>query len=360
VKALAVVPGEAGSACVVERDAPAGEGAVLVEGLAVGVCGTDVEIASGAYGTAPAGRQHLIVGHESLGRVLDAPASAPFAPGDLVAGIVRRPDPIPCEACAVGMWDMCRNGRYTERGIKELDGYGAERWRVEPEFLVPVAAELGELGVLVEPASVVAKAWAQIDLISTRVPVAAKRVLVTGAGPIGLLAALLGAQRGLEVHVLDLAVDGPKPDLVADLGATYHHNAVLDVPEPDVVVECTGVASVVLDVIGHSAPLSTVCLTGVSSGGRDLPVDVGALNLGLVLENDLVFGSVNANRAHYEAGAAALAEADHAWLSRLVTRHVPLADWMAALEKTANDVKVVVDLTSEAGADVGTGPSRSA
>jgi threonine dehydrogenase-like Zn-dependent dehydrogenase len=348
---MAVTPGEPGSACVVERDAPAGDGSILVEGLAVGICGTDAEIASGRYGTAPPAHRDLIIGHESLGRVLDAPEGGALAPGDLVAGVVRRPDPVPCEACAVGMWDMCRNGRYTERGIKELDGYGAERWRVEPDFLVPVAADLGELGVLVEPASVVAKAWTQIDLISARVPVAAKRVLVTGAGPIGLLAALLAVQRGLEVHVLDVAVDGPKPDLVADLGATYHHGAVLDVPEPDVVVECTGVPSVVLDVIGHTAPLSTVCLTGVSSGGRDLPVDVGALNLGLVLENDLVFGSVNANRAHYEAGAAALGDADRTWLARLISRRVPLTAWTAALDKTLDDIKVVVDLTPESQPD---------
>jgi threonine dehydrogenase-like Zn-dependent dehydrogenase len=247
---------------------------------------------------------------------------------------------------------MCRNGLYTERGIKGLHGYGAERWRVEPDFVVRIQPELGVLGVLVEPASVVAKAWAQIDLIGARVPVAAKRVLVTGAGPIGLLAALLGVQRGLEVHVLDLAVHGPKPDLVADLGATYHHGAVCDVPEPDVVVECTGVGSVVLEVIGHAAPLSTVCLTGVSSGGRELPVDVGALNLGLVLENDLVFGSVNANRAHYEAGAEALCEADAAWLRQLITRRVPLADWTGALDKSPDDVKVVVDLAPSGDAQI--------
>jgi threonine dehydrogenase-like Zn-dependent dehydrogenase len=342
---MAVTPGELGSATLVERDEPAGTGSVLVEGLAVGICGTDVEIASGRYGTTPPGQQQLVVGHESLGRVLEAPAGAALAAGDLVAGVVRRPDPVPCDACALGLWDMCRNGRYTERGIKELDGYGAERWRVEPGFVVRIPPELGALGVLVEPASVVAKAWAQIELIGVRVPVATRRVLVTGAGPIGLLAALLAVQRGFDVHVLDLAVDGPKPDLVTDLGATYHHGGVLDVPEPDVVVECTGVGSVVLAVIGHAAPLSTVCLTGVSSRGRDLPVDVGELNLGLVLENDLVFGSVNANRAHYEAGVDALADADPAWLGRLVTRRVPMDRWPDALAKSPDDVKVVVDLT---------------
>jgi threonine dehydrogenase-like Zn-dependent dehydrogenase len=134
---------------------------VLVETLTVGVCGTDVEIISGAYGWAPPGRERLILGHESVGRVLDAPAGGDIEEGDLVVGIVRRPDPVPCSNCAVGEWDMCRNKRYTERGIKERDGYCSERYRIHPEFAVKVDPALGTLGVLLEPASVLAKAWEQ-------------------------------------------------------------------------------------------------------------------------------------------------------------------------------------------------------
>lgn len=240
---------------------------------------------------------------------------------------------------------MCRNGAYTERGIKELDGYGAERWRVEPQFAVPVPDELGALGVLVEPASVVAKAWDHIDRIIARAPITARRVLVTGAGPIGLLATLLAVQRGFAVEVVDLVTSGPKPDLVAGLGAKYHPGAVTDLEPPDIVVECTGAAQVVLDVVGHTGPAGVVCLTGVSSGGRTIPVDVGGANRHLVLENDVVFGSVNANRSHYEAAIAALTAADHVWLAGLITRRVPLGSWTDGLDRAPDDIKVVVDLT---------------
>ena len=356
MRAMTVRPGAAGSAAVTTIESPAGSGDVLVEGLFVGICGTDRDIAEGLYGTAPPGRDRLVLGHESLGRVRDAPAGSGLAPGDLVAGIVRRPDPEPCPACAVGAWDMCRNGRYTERGIKELDGYGAEQWRVEAEFAVPVPAELGELGVLIEPASVVAKVWDHIEHIAGRSPVRMGRALITGAGPIGLLAALAAAQRDLEVHVLDRVTTGPKPDLVADLGARYHTGEVTDVPEPDVVVECTGASPVVVEVLRHTGRAGIVCLTGVSTGGRTLPVDVGAVNRELVLENDVVFGSVNANRGHYEAACRSLGAADASWLRRVITRRVPLDRWADSLEPDVDDIKVLVDLAPTTVTEGGTAP----
>ena len=191
---------------------------MLVDGVALGICGTDAEIVRGDYGEAPAGAERLVLGHESLGRVAEAPDGSGFAPGDLVVGIVRRPDPVPCPSCAAGEWDFCRNGRYTERGIKGLHGYGSERWRIEPEFAVKLDPGLGALGVLMEPTTVVAKAWEQIDRVLARATIGPERVLVTGAGPIGLLAALLARRRGYELTVLDLAKDGPKPALVRDLG----------------------------------------------------------------------------------------------------------------------------------------------
>lgn len=346
MRAMTVVPGRAGSAAVTEIEGPVGDGDVLVEGLAVGICGTDVEIADGHYGTAPDGADRLVLGHESVGRVIDAPPDSGLAAPDLVVGIVRRPDPVPCPACAAGSWDMCRNGRFTERGIKALHGYGAEQWRVEAAFAVRVPEQLGDLAVLVEPASVVAKAWDHIERIVARAPLAPRTVLVTGAGPIGLLAALLAVQRGLDVHVLDRVLDGPKPTLVADLGATYHTGAMSDLPPADVVVECTGAPAVVLDAIRRSSPSGVTCLTGVSSGGRTVELDVAAVNRRIVLENDVVFGSVNANRSHYEEATTALADADPTWLARLVTRRVPLDSWTDGLVRRPGDVKVVVDLGS--------------
>ena len=336
----------AGSAAVTEVAEPAsGEGTVLVDTLLVGVCGTDIEIASGDYGWAPPGRDRLVLGHESLGRVVEAPAASGLAPGDLVVGIVRRPDPVPCGPCAIGQWDMCRNGLYTERGIKEIDGYASERYRIEPEYAVKVDVGLGDAGVLLEPTSVVAKAWDHIDRIASRAHIEISTVLVTGAGPIGLLAALLATQHGLQVHVLDRVESGPKPELVAALGANYHTGSMADAcPAPDVVVECTGVGQLVLDAMGHTGPSGIVCLTGVSSGGRDLTVDAGLINRRMVLENDVVFGTVNANRAHYEAAAVALAAADRRWLEGLITRRVALDDFAGALERQPDDVKVVLEI----------------
>ena len=346
MRALTVRPGVPDSARIEEvTEPPSAAGSVLVQGLAVGVCGTDLEIVSGKYGWAPPGRDRLILGHESLGRVLEAPADSGVAPGDLVAGIVRRPDPVPCPNCAAGEWDMCRNGRYTEHGIKEVDGFCAERWRVAPHHAVKVPAHLGHLGVLMEPASVLAKAWDHIGRIGRRAVWKPRTVLVTGAGPIGLLAALMGRQLGLEVHVLDRHEDGPKPQLVRDLGAEYHTGRVEDLAAAaDVVVECTGVGQLVFDIVSRTPPGCVTCLTGISSGGRPIPADFGVLNKAMVLENDVVFGSVNANRRHYELAAEALATADPAWLGRVVNRRVPLADWEDALTRRPDDVKPVIQL----------------
>jgi threonine dehydrogenase-like Zn-dependent dehydrogenase len=346
MKALTVKPLTAGSARLDDVDEPPeSDGPVLVETLAVGVCGTDAEIVSGAYGWAPPGRDRLVLGHESLGRVVEAPAGASVAAGDLVVGIVRRPDPVPCINCAVGEWDFCRNGQYTERGIKSHDGYCSEHYRIHPDFAVKVDPGLGALGVLMEPTSVVAKAWEQVDRIGGRAKWEPHIAVVTGAGPIGMLAAMIGVQRGLEVHVFDQVTTGTKPDLVQGLGATYHTGRIEhSCPHPDIVIECTGVASLVFDAMEHLGPGGVACLTGVSGGKHALRVDASMLNRSMVLENQAVVGSVNANRRHYEAAAAALTAADHSWLQGLVTRRVPLEHWSEALERKPDDVKVVIEV----------------
>jgi len=338
MRAMTVIPGKPDSAELTDLPEPEPkDGELLVEPLYLGVCGTDREILDGAHGEPPPGHERLVLGHELLARVRDS--------GQLVAGIVRRPDPVPCACCAQGEWDMCRNGQYTERGIKALDGYGAELVTIEEEFAIPVPDELGTLGVLTEPASILAKAWEQVERIGTRACSSHERVLVTGAGPIGLLAALMAVQRGLDTHVLDRAEEGVKPEAVHALGARYHTGDIADVSkecEPDVVIECTGVAELVAGAMRHTAPGAIVCLTGVAAS-RNLSVDVGALNNELVLENDVVFGSVNANRRHFEQAVESLRSADQDWLRRLVTRTVPLDNWQDALEKGDDDIKVVVE-----------------
>ena len=251
MKAITVEPKKPGTARYEDFPEPdINEGSVLVEAIAVGVCGTDVEIVEGKYGWAPPGKTRLVLGHESLGRVIDPGSSKSLKKGDLVVGIVRRPDPVPCPNCAVGEWDMCTNGQYTERGIKEIHGFMSERWRTEPEYAIKVDSSLGILGVLLEPMTVITKALEQVQMVGQRAYWEPKTALVTGAGPIGLLAALRLCTRDLEVHVLDRIDSGPKPELVRDLGATFHTGSVLDLGfNPDVIVECTGVGSVIADSI---------------------------------------------------------------------------------------------------------------
>ncbi len=348
MRAITAVPGERGAVGVEEVPEPGhGDGALLVQGRLMGVCGTDREIAEGEYGEPPPGDTKLIIGHEGLGEVLEAPAGSGFQAGDLVVGIVRRPDPVPCPACAAGEWDMCRNGQFAERGIVRRHGYGSEQWRVEPEFALPIPTGLDELGVLLEPTSVLAKAWDQVDRISQRAFFVRGRALVTGAGPIGLLACLLGVQRGYEVHVVDLAVGGPKRDLVETLGAHYHAGDAADVDaDVEVVIECTGLGSV-----GRSAGQRLVsggimCLTGIMNLAPQFDTDATTMNRNAVLRNLVLFGTVNAGRRHWEQAVDALATADPAWLGGIITRRVPLTNWAAALDRQPDDIKVVVDLAA--------------
>jgi threonine dehydrogenase-like Zn-dependent dehydrogenase len=345
VKACTVKPGDISSARVEDiADPPESDGEVLVDGMFVGICGTDVEISVEGYGEPPSGHERLVLFHESLGRVVEAPKDSDLAAGDLIAGVVRRPDPVPCEPCGKDQWDFCRNGQFTERGIKGHDGYGSQQWRVQPKFAIKLDPTLDRLGVLLEPTSVVAKAWDQVDKISARSAWTPARALVTGAGPIGLLAALIGRQRGLDVTVLDRVTDGPKPDMVRDLGASYV-TSLDDLPDPpDVVIEATGIGQLVFDVIGRAAPDAIVCLTGISSGTREVAIATDAVNKSMVLSNEVVFGSVNAGLANYAQAADALSKADNDWLARIITRTVPMAEWPKALQRQPDDIKVVVDL----------------
>jgi 2-desacetyl-2-hydroxyethyl bacteriochlorophyllide A dehydrogenase len=333
MRAVTLEPRRSGSLRLEDIAEPT-PGRLLVRTRAVGICGTDRELIDGHYGEPPHGRSRLVMGHESLGHVVDAPPQSPFRPGDMVVGIVRNPDPVPCAHCAAGEWDMCSNGRYTERGIKGADGFAAELFSAET--VVKVDPKLDLAAVLLEPASVLAKAWEHIERIGKRALWQPRRVLVTGAGPVGLLAALFGMQRGLEVHVQDHNERGPKRKLAADLGARYSVSPVS--LQFDVVIECTGAPKVIRQVLAAQAPNRIVCLTGLPGANNDVSFDAQSLVLG----NEVVFGTVNANRRHYEAAAAALARAERSWLERLITRKVPLRDWQAAYEKQEGDVKTVM------------------
>ena len=250
MKAITVEPKKPGTALEDVPEPEAHDGSVLVEAIAVGVCGTDVEIVEGKYGWAPRGKTRLVLGHESLGRVVDPGPTGGLRIGDLVVGIVRRPDPVPCPNCAVGEWDMCRNGQYTERGIKQIDGFMSERWRIEPEYAMKVDRSLGLLGVLLEPTTVVTKAWEQIVAVGQRAFWEPRTVLITGAGP---MVFSLPSSGSSAVWTFTSSI-GRIPNPSRTLSAPSAQ-ATTPVPlqrvgfEPDVIVECTGVGQVIADSI---------------------------------------------------------------------------------------------------------------
>ena len=342
MRALTVAPGIANSARVEDvPEPPQSDGAVLVRTLALGVCGTDREIVSGDYGWAPpgaeaAGDRPRIAGQGAGGAGRTAALTPAISSSASCAG------PIRCRvrACAVGEWDMCRNGRYTERGIKERNGYGSDFFRIEPEFLVKLDPSLGMNGVLVEPTSVVAKAWDHTERIGRRSRAwEPKTLLVTGAGPIGLLAALIGAQRGLDVHVLDHRDSGRKSELIVrELGGTFHLGSLADLDglKPDILMECTGAPERRARrarphrVRRHRLPGRRVRARPrfrSSTSARSIAPWCSTTTP--------VFGSVNANRKHYEDAVDALQRADKHWLARLITRRVPVEQWTQALDAAA-------------------------
>jgi threonine dehydrogenase-like Zn-dependent dehydrogenase len=168
-------------------------------------------------------------------------------------------------------------------------------------------------------------------------------VLVTGAGPIGLLAALIGKQRGLDVHVLDRVESGLKPDLVRALGATYHAGTVASIGfKPDIIIECTGAGPIVSDCIQEVANGGIICLTGIGGGDRSTAAATGDIAAAAVLKNNVVVGSVNANKRHWYRAGEELARADRSWLNRLITRRERPENFASALERNADDIKVVV------------------
>ena len=196
---------------------------------------------------------------------------------------------------------MCRNGRFTERGITGAPGYGSQLWRIDADYAIKIDPALGDLGVLLESTSVVAKAWAQVDRISAGLPYTPGVAAITGAGPVGLLAAMLARQRGLDAWVLDIVTAGPKPQLVAELGATYSTAKASELPvHPDIVIECTGQGPVSSDVFASVSPNATIALAGLSHHPHVTTSDLSAVNRKLVLGNQVIFGTVNAGRRHYD------------------------------------------------------------
>jgi glucose 1-dehydrogenase len=338
MKAVAVIPGKAGSVHLAElskpsvNDVPDGRG-VLVKVLRVGVDGTDKEINAAEYGAAPPGYEFLVLGHESFGQVVEVGENViRFKPGDYVVATVRRP------GCSIYDWigspDVTTDDSYFERGISKVHGFLTEYYVDTDDYIVKVPQGLKDVGVLLEPMTVVEKGIHQAYEIQRRLRVwHPRRAAVMGAGTVGLLATLLLRLRGLEVVTFSKA---PAPNLNAELveaiGARYLSTEEISVADAtnqfgpfDIIFEATGYSPIAFDSMLALAKNGVLVLSSVTGGDRKVEVPADRINLEFVLGNKVVVGTVNANREHFELGVRDLSQAAleyPGWLNRLLTHPV--------------------------------------
>ena len=357
MRAIAVTPLVPESTRFVEVERPqSGPGQVLVRTLAVGVCGTDLGIHRGTGGRAPAGSDYLIIGHESIGRVEEVgPGVVGLAPGDYVTATVRRPCAANCLNCRQGQSDMCLTGGFADRGVLGLQGFLSDYYLEEPAWLVKVPPALKDVAVLAEPLSVVEKAVAQVFAIQSRLLWEPRRAVVVGTGAIGLLAAALLRLRGLEVHAFARTRPGGARSRVAEaMGATYWSTADLplaslarELGTADIIIEASGSAEAALTALDALGTNGILCLVGVYPQEASQEVALGRLGSAMVDRNQLVFGTVNGNRQHFEMGVAHMAEMEQRWpglLPSLFTRRLPLDKFAQAFQRPPGEIKTVIQV----------------
>ncbi len=255
-----------------------------------------------------------------------------FNVGDYVVATVRRPGTSIYDL--IGTNDMTTDDTYFERGINLRHGYLSEFYVDDAEFIVKIPRGLKDVGVLLEPMSVVQKGITQAYEIQRRLKVwKPKRAAVLGAGTIGLLATLVLKLRGIDVVTFGKT---PKPylnsDLVEALGASYVSTGDISVADHakqngafDLIFEATGYSPIVFDAMQALAKNGVLVLSSVTGSDRKTEVPSDKLNLEFVLGNKVMFGTVNANRDYFESGvkdlsAAVLEYGD--WLSRLLTHRI--------------------------------------
>jgi threonine dehydrogenase-like Zn-dependent dehydrogenase len=320
-------------------------------------------------GRPPPGEDHLVVGHEALGQVLEtAPGVTGLRPGDLVAPMVRRPCPYPdCRACTAGCPDFCETGAYTERGIVGAHGFLAEEIVEEERYLIPLAPTLRSVGVLTEPLTIAEKGLRQFLEVRGRLPWLARagsaellagcRALVLGAGPVGLLGCMLLRLRGLQVAVYSRGrTRDPRARLVERIGGSYLSSS--EVPTSDLaarlgridlVYEAAGASQLAFDALEQLGPNGVFIFTGVPGRKHRIQVAGDIIMRRLVLQNQTVLGTVNAARADFESAAQDLAGIQKAWpgaLESLFTGRYPMAEFC---ERAGDDrgIKDVIAVARE-------------
>lgn len=361
MKALVVTPGR-GLVKLVERPEPAirSDREIKLQVIEVGICGTDRDEASGERGEAPAGQEELILGHEMLGRVVEAGrAVSGVHPGDYGLFTVRR-ECGRCAPCAEGRSDMCSSGQYRERGIKGIDGYQAEYVVDDEHYFVPVPAAIARFAVLTEPMSVAEKALEYAARIrAVRLPgdgraandLSGTTALVAGLGAVGILTAVALALRGAAVHGLDIVErTNLRATILERLGGLYlrgddrstgRHSGRFDL-----IFDASGVAPLELRLFDFLAPNGLYAILGIPEGDRKIELDAASIIRGVVLQNQVMLGSVNASAAHFRAAIDDLEAADQRWpgtLESIISERVPVAECRRALQRSPDEIKTVVE-----------------
>lgn len=359
MKAIAITPRVPDSARVVDVPEPdMNNDQVLVRMVRGGICGTDMEINAGEFGEAPPGTDYLILGHENLGQVERVGARASrFKKGAFVVATVRRP--CGCINCAAGESDMCLADQFTERGIRRQHGFLAEYYADYEDFLIEVPAHLRAVGILLEPYSIVSKAMWQVWKIQERMVWQPRTALVTGAGTIGLFAALALRARGLEVVICARSKRGTlNSRLAEEAGITYvslQDTPLDEIPSlmhqrVDVIFEATGHGPTALKTLEMVTANGVVILNSVTSAAHPVTVNSDALNMRMVMGNMLAVGVVNANRKYFEMGVTAFEDFQERFpgiLERMLTRRVALNDFSLDVLKERRGVKTTIEIHPE-------------
>jgi threonine dehydrogenase-like Zn-dependent dehydrogenase len=363
MKAITITPGTPGPR-LAEREEPSlsSPEEIKLRVLMVGICGTDREEARGGRSRPPAGMHDLVIGHEMFGRVVETGSGvSAVKTGDFATFTVRRGCG-KCVSCGNNRPDMCYTGDYRERGIWGLDGYQTEYVVDKEQYVIRVPEPLEKVGVLCEPLSVAEKAVDEaLRLQAARLPgaeagwISGRRCLVAGLGPIGLLAALVLRLRGAEVYGLDVVDAGTvRPEWLAKIGGRYVDGRLVT-PEKvdeqigpmDLIVEAAGIPSLAFDLLDALSRNGICVLTGVPGGDRPIQIAGAELMRRLVLNNQVMVGSVNAARQHFQAGIDDLQEALRRWddhPARLITHRYPQAEYAGAFARQDQDeIKAVIE-----------------
>ncbi len=371
MKAIAFAP-DSGELKIVERPEPAivAPGDVKLRTIRVGICGTDREQLHWGRRPIPEGQSDMVIGHESFGQVVAASSDvARVSKGDYGVFTVRRGCGR-CLPCQTNRSDMCQTGDYRERGIWRADGYQAEYVVDDEQYLVRVPPALEAVGVLVEPLSVVEKAIDQAlrvqatrlsDAPATADGLAGRRCLVTGLGPIGLLAAMILRLRGAHVHGMDIVDETtPRPRWLAHIGGRYIDGRVVRADQVssqfgdmDLVIEASGGPGMAFSVAQSLARNGVCVIIGVPGDRRSSPIAAGDLVLRMVVGNQAIIGVVNAARVHFQMAVDDLERARLAWgdhAARLITHRRPYTDIAAALaQHTPDEIKTVIEWNHDIG-----------